>query len=52
MNFIEVSMNKHLVSIVPYVKPLESVRKAVDLSQGLAQLPSNARVLIKPNIVF
>ena len=45
-------MNKHLVSIVPYEKPLESVRKAVDLSQGLAQLSSNARVLIKPNIVF
>ncbi len=45
-------MNKHLVSIVPYVKPLESVRKAVELSQGLEQLPSNARVFIKPNIVF
>ena len=45
-------MNRHLVSIVPYEKPLESVRKAVDLSQGLEQLPSNARVYIKPNIVF
>jgi len=45
-------MNKHLVSIVPYEKPLESARKAVELSQGLAQLPSKARVFIKPNIVF
>jgi len=45
-------MKKHLVSIVPYEKPLESVRKAVELSQGLGQLPSNARVIVKPNIVF
>jgi uncharacterized protein (DUF362 family) len=45
-------MNKHLVSIVTYEKPLESVRKAVELSRGLAHLPSGARVFIKPNIVF
>ena len=45
-------MNKKLVSIVKYEKPLDSVRKAVDLSHGLDHLPANARVFIKPNIVF
>ena len=45
-------MNKHLVSIVPYEKPLESVRQAIDLSRGLDHLPTRAKVLIKPNIVF
>lgn len=45
-------MNKRLVSIVKYEKPLDSVRKAVELSQGLDHLPSKATVFIKPNIVF
>lgn len=45
-------MNKKIVSIVRYEKPLESVRKAVELSRGLEGLPSNAKVFIKPNIVF
>jgi uncharacterized protein (DUF362 family) len=45
-------LNKTLVSIVKYEKPLDSVRKAVELSQGLDHLPANARVFIKPNIVF
>ncbi len=45
-------MKKHTVSIVPYEKPLESVRRAVDMSNGLANLPARARVFIKPNIVF
>lgn len=45
-------MSKHLVSIVPYKKPVASVRQAVELAHGLAHLPSNARVFIKPNIVF
>ena len=45
-------MNKRLVSIVKYEKPLDSVRKAVELSQGLDHLPSKAKVFIKPNIVF
>ena len=43
---------KHIVSIVRYEKPLDSVRNAVDLSQGFDLLPSNASVFIKPNIVF
>jgi uncharacterized protein (DUF362 family) len=45
-------MNKSKVAIVRYEKPLESVRKVVDLSQGLDRLPSGAKVFIKPNIVF
>ncbi|MBW2115204.1 MAG: DUF362 domain-containing protein [Deltaproteobacteria bacterium] len=45
-------MSKSIVAIVKYEKPGESVRKAVELSNGLDHLPSNARVFIKPNIVF
>ena len=45
-------MEKQIVAIVRYEKPLESVRRAVDLSHGLDHLPSNAKVFIKPNIVF
>ncbi len=44
--------NKSLVSIVKYEKPLESVRKAVELCRGLEHMPRGARVFIKPNIVF
>ena len=43
---------KNVVAIVRYEKPLESVRKAVDLAQGLDHLDHNAKVFIKPNIVF
>ena len=46
------SSDNKLVSIVRYEKPLESVRKAVELAKGLESLPSNAKVFIKPNIVF
>jgi uncharacterized protein (DUF362 family) len=45
-------MQKSVVAIVRYEKPLESVRKAVELCRGLADLPANAKVFIKPNIVF
>jgi uncharacterized protein (DUF362 family) len=45
-------MSKHLVSIVRYETPLASVRAAVELSKGLDQLPSKAKVFVKPNIVF
>lgn len=44
--------NKKTVSIVRYKRPLESVRKAVELSHGLDHLHSDAKVFIKPNIVF
>ncbi|MFZ5596783.1 MAG: DUF362 domain-containing protein [Bacillota bacterium] len=45
-------MKKPVVAIVRYEKPLESVRRAVELSNGLEHMPKNARVFIKPNIVF
>ncbi|HUU81497.1 MAG TPA: DUF362 domain-containing protein [Acidobacteriota bacterium] len=45
-------MRKPIVAIVNYENPLESVRKAVELSHGLDHLPANAKVFIKPNIVF
>ena len=45
-------MTKQIVSIVRYEKPLESVRKTVDLCNGLDHLPRNAKVFIKPNIVL
>ena len=40
------------VAIVRYEKPIESVKKAVDLSGGLDHLPKGAKVFVKPNIVF
>ena len=45
-------MSKPKVAIVPYDNPYESVRKAVNLCDGLDRLPSGARVFLKPNIVF
>ncbi len=45
-------MPKSVVAIVRYEKPLESVRKAVELPNGLQNMPANAKVFIKPNIVF
>ncbi len=45
-------MTKPTVSIVKYEKPLESVRKAIDLAKGFDDLPANAKIFIKPNLVF
>jgi len=45
-------VGKQIVAIGRYEKPLESVRRVVDLSHGLDHLPTNANVFIKPNIVF
>lgn len=45
-------MKRFTTAIVRYEQPLESVRKAVELSRGLEQLPARAKVFIKPNIVF
>ena len=45
-------MSKSIVAIVRYEKPQVSVRKAVELSNGLQNMPANAKVFIKPNIVF
>ena len=40
------------VSIVRYTEPFSSVRNAVEAAGGLPDLPRDARILIKPNIVF
>jgi len=40
------------VSLVHYEKPYYSVQKAVFDCDGFARLPANARVFIKPNIVY
>jgi uncharacterized protein (DUF362 family) len=45
-------MKKYKVAVIKYEKPIESVRKAVELSGGLDAMPAGARVFIKPNIVF
>ena len=45
-------MSKSKVSIVKYEKPFDSVRKAVELVNGLDNIPNNAKVFIKPNIVY
>jgi uncharacterized protein (DUF362 family) len=45
-------MNKHKVSLARYEKPLESVRKAVELCGGMDRIGAGAKVFIKPNIVF
>ncbi len=45
-------MDHCIVSIVRYESPLESVRKAVELSRGLDHMPSGAKVFIKPNVAY
>ncbi len=45
-------MSKYKVAIVKYEKPLESIRKAVEMCNGLEHLPVKAKVFFKPNIVF
>jgi len=45
-------MSKHIVSLVKYEAPGDSVRRAVELAGGLDHLPADANVFIKPNIVF
>jgi uncharacterized protein (DUF362 family) len=43
---------KYKVAVGQYEKPLESVRNIVDTCNGLANMPKNPHVYIKPNIVF
>lgn len=45
-------MEKSVVAVVKYEEPVKSVRKAVELSNGLPVFKSGAKVFIKPNIVF
>lgn len=45
-------MIKTRVSIVKYEKPLDSIRKAVKLSKLFDGIPNEAKIFIKPNIVY
>jgi uncharacterized protein (DUF362 family) len=45
-------MKKYKVAVVKYEKPIESVRQAVKISEGLSHMPARAKVFIKPNIAF
>ncbi len=45
-------VNKSIVSIVKYEKPLESVRKVVELSKLFESITKDTKVFIKPNIVY
>jgi len=45
-------MSKSKVSIVKYEEPLESVRKLVELSNLFDEIPRDAKVFVKPNIVY
>jgi uncharacterized protein (DUF362 family) len=45
-------MNKNIVSIVKFEKPLESVRKVIELSKLFEGIPKDAKMFIKPNIVY
>ncbi|MHA2198209.1 MAG: hypothetical protein ACXABO_21695 [Promethearchaeota archaeon] len=45
-------MRKSKVSIVKYEEPTESVRKLVELSNLFDEIPKDAKVFIKPNIVY
>jgi len=45
-------VKKNIVAIVKYENKLDSIKKLVALSNGLINMPGNAKVFIKPNIVF
>ncbi len=45
-------MEKHVVSIIKYLKPLESVRTAIDKAGGFTKLNPSSKVYIKPNVVY
>ena len=45
-------MNKKVVSVVKYEKPLVSVKKAIELVDGFERLPKDGKIFIKPNLVY
>ena len=45
-------MEKRIVAIVRFERPLESVRRAVDLSHGLDHLPARQTSLLNPTLSF
>lgn len=47
-----VSVMTNIVGIVKYKEKYKSLQEAVDISGAFKNLPGNAKVVIKPNIVF
>ncbi len=45
-------MSKSIVSIIKYEKPLESVRKVIELANGFENIKPDAKIFIKPNVVY
>ena len=45
-------MTRATVAVVKYEKPLDSVRRAVDLTDGLDDVRRGTKVFVKPNIVL
>lgn len=45
-------MSRTTVSIVKYEKPLESVRKVIELIDGFKNVPIDGKIFIKPNLVY
>ncbi|MBD3211434.1 MAG: DUF362 domain-containing protein [Candidatus Lokiarchaeota archaeon] len=45
-------MSKYHVSIVEYKKSYESVKKVIDLINGLKDIPKDSKIFIKPNVVY
>ncbi|MFW9772562.1 MAG: DUF362 domain-containing protein, partial [Candidatus Thorarchaeota archaeon] len=45
-------MSRTTVSIVKYEKPLDSVRKVIELVDGFKNLPIDGKIFIKPNLVY
>ncbi len=39
------------VSVVKYEKPMESMKKAIELAGGIGKLSSDSKVVLKPNLV-
>lgn len=45
-------MAKYQVSVVQYEEPYKSVKKTIDLIDGLNDVSRNSKVFIKPNVVY
>ena len=45
-------MSDYRVAVTKYRENAESVKKAVEMSDAFKNLPSNAKVVLKPNIVY
>ncbi|MFX1402741.1 MAG: DUF362 domain-containing protein, partial [Promethearchaeota archaeon] len=45
-------MSRTTVSIVKYEKPLDSVRKVIEMIDGFKDIPIDGKIFIKPNLVY